>query len=86
MTTAVSAMGSGTGGAIATPSYAPVDGAYGIASPNTSSNMMGDLLYDNSGFVGNPLHSFFDNGMSGYFEPGLPVVPFGMFLGAGVSG
>jgi hypothetical protein len=48
--------------------------------------MMGDMLYDNSGLPGNPLNSFFTNGMGGYFEPGLPVVPFGNFMGAQVSG
>ena len=47
---------------------------------------MGDILYDNSGFPGNPLNSFFTNGQGGYFEPGLPVMPFGLFMGAAVSG
>jgi hypothetical protein len=65
---------------------APVDGAGGIATYNTDSNMMSDFLYDNSGLVGNPLNQFFTNGMGGYFEPGLPVIPFGEFMGAQVSG
>jgi hypothetical protein len=79
-------MGAGTGGAIATPPNKPTDGVYGITDYNYSAILMGDELYDNSGLSGNPLHSFFDNGMGGYFEPGQPVVPFGMFLGAAVSG
>lgn len=47
---------------------------------------MGIFLYDNSGFRGNPLNPFFTNSTGGYFEPGLPVKPFGEFLGVGVSG
>ena len=47
---------------------------------------MGMFLYDNSGFLGNPLNSFFTNGQGGYFEPGLPVRPFGLFQGVVVSG
>jgi hypothetical protein len=78
--------GSGTGGAVTVPTVKPVDGAYGIANFNSDSNMMGDLLYDNSGFVGNPLNSFFTNGQGGYFEPGLPVHPFGIVTGVTVSG
>jgi hypothetical protein len=89
--------GSGTGGAIAIPPgsasgwttfpVTPFDGQYGPASYNTDNNMMGDLLYDNSGHCpDNPLCSFFTNGMGGYFEPGLPVKPFGLFMGAAVSG
>ncbi len=79
-------MGAGTGGAITAPPTWPNDGQYGMATMNNGSTLMGDVLYDNSGFVGNPLHSFFDNGMGGYFEPGLPVKPFGQFMGAAVSG
>jgi hypothetical protein len=86
MTAAFASMGAGTGGAIATPPNKPTDGTYGITDSGYSAILMGDELYDNSGFVGNPLHSFFDNGMGGYFEPGLPVRPFGLFLGAAVSG
>jgi hypothetical protein len=65
---------------------APLDGWGGIATYNTDSNMFGDLLYGNEGLPGNPLSSFFSNGFGGYFEPGLPVVPFGQFMGAQVSG
>jgi hypothetical protein len=75
----------GTPGTVQTI-VAPVDGFGGIATYNTDSNMMGDMLYDNSALPGNPLNSFFTNGMGGYFEPGLPVVPFGNFMGAQVSG
>ena len=86
MTTAVSAMGAGTGGAITAPTINPTDGVWGIGTYNTGATLTGDELYDNSGLVGNPLNSFFSNGMGGYFEPGLPVRPFGLFLGAQVSG
>ena len=86
MTTALAAMGAGTGGAIAPLPIQPTDGVYGIATYNTGAVLYGDELYDNSGLVGNPLHSFFDNGMGGYFEPGMPVTPFGLFLGARVGG
>ncbi len=85
-TTTIPAMGGGSGGAIAVPPVWPNDGGYGIATLNNGATLMGDLLYDNSGFPGNPLNSFFTNGMGGYFEPGLPVKPFGQFLGAKVSG
>ena len=76
----------GTGGAIATIPLAPLEGHGGIATYNTDSNTMGMFLYDNSGEGGNPLNSFFTNGMGGYFEPGLPLRPFGSFQGAAVSG
>jgi hypothetical protein len=65
---------------------APVEGQGGIATYNTDSNTMGMFLYDNSGEPGNPLNPFFTNGMGGYFEPGLPLRPFGNFQGAAVSG
>jgi hypothetical protein len=47
---------------------------------------MGMFLYDNSGEPGNPLNPFFTNGSGGYFEPGLPLRPFGEFQGVAVSG
>jgi hypothetical protein len=78
--------GAGTGGAITAPVVAPIAGAYGIATYNTDSELMGELLYDNSGFPGNPLNQFFTNSFGGYFEPGLPVMPWGNFLGSAVSG
>jgi hypothetical protein len=55
-----------------TAPLAPVDGFGGIATLGTHMNMLGDLLYDNSGAPGNPLNPFFTNGFGGYFEPGLP--------------
>ena len=76
----------GSGGTIPTISLAPLEGVGGIATYNTDSNTMGLFLYDNSGEPGNPLNSFFTNGQGGYFEPGLPVRPFGEFQGAAVSG
>lgn len=76
----------GTGGSVGPLTVAPLEGQGGISTYNTDSNTMGMFLYDNSGFVGNPLNSFFTNGMGGYFEPGLPLRPFGMFQGAAVSG
>ena len=54
MTTALAAMGAGTGGAIAALSIQPTDGVYGIATYNTGATLYGDELYDNSGLVGNP--------------------------------
>ena len=57
----------------------------GIAT-YTTDTIFGTFLYDNSGFVGNPDNQFFTNGQGGYFEPGLPVRPFGAFQGAVVSG
>jgi hypothetical protein len=67
-------------------SRCPLEGAGGIGTYNTDSNTMGMFLYDNSGFPGNPLNQFFTNGTGGYFEPGLPLRPFGEFQGAAVSG
>jgi len=77
----------GSGASIPTIALAPFEGVGGIGTYNTDSNTMGMFLYDNSGFSGNPLHSFFaDQPGTGYFEPGLPVRPFGNFMGASVSG
>jgi hypothetical protein len=78
--------GSGTGAIIPTIQVAPLEGLGGIGTYNTDSNTMGMFLYDNSGEPGNPLNSFFSNGQGGYFEPGLPVRPFGSFQGEAVSG
>jgi hypothetical protein len=76
----------GTPGSVTIP-LAPVEGLGGVATFNTDANMFGDMLYDNSGLPGNPLNSFFSCAVSsGYCEPGLPVKPFGLFLGAAVSG
>jgi hypothetical protein len=84
-TVPLTAIGAGTGGSV-TITLAPSDGQPGIATLGTDNNMLGDLLYDNSGLVGNPLNPFFTNGFGGYFEPGLPVQPWGNYLGAAVSG
>jgi hypothetical protein len=82
----ITALGAGTGGAIQAIPTAPIEGIGGIATFNTDSNLMGVLMYGNEGEVGNPLNSFFTNGQGGYFEPGVPVQPWGDFLGAAVSG
>jgi hypothetical protein len=76
----------GGSGASISIALAPVEGDGGIGTFNTDENTMGMFLYDNTGFPGNPLNSFFTNGQGGYFEPGLPVRPIGNFLGAAVSG
>jgi hypothetical protein len=76
----------GSGAVIPAIALAPVEGAGGIGTFNTDSNTMGMFLYDNTGFPGNPLNSFFTNGLGGYFEPGLPVGTFGQGMGAAVSG
>ena len=86
MTASLAAMGAGTGGSVTQPVTWPTDGVGGMATVNNSNDYMGDFLYDNSGFPGNPLNSFFTNGQGGYFEPGLPIKPFGQFLGAQASG
>ena len=82
----ITALGAGTGGAIQVIPTAPIEGIGGIANFNTDSNLMGVLMYGNEGEVGNPLNSFFTNGQGGYFEPGVPVQPWGDFLGTAVSG
>lgn len=80
--------GTGGSGNVTAIVNQPIDGVGGIATNVTDGNMMGDLLYDNSGISGNPLNPFFTDGEggTGYREPGLPVVPFGGFMGAQVSG
>lgn len=85
-TVPLTALGGGTGGAIAAIPLAPLEGLGGIGTYNTDTNTMGTFIYDNSGFPGNPLNSFFTNGQGGYFEPGLPLRPFGIFQGVAVSG
>jgi hypothetical protein len=85
-TVPITGFSGGTLGSINTIPLAPVEGFGGIGTYNTDSNTMGMFLYDNSGEPGNPLYSFFTNGQGGYFEPGLPVRPFGLFQGAVVSG
>jgi hypothetical protein len=78
----------GTGG---TPGNIVVNAGHlagfgGLMTYNDDTNDMGLELYDNAGITGNPDASFFSNPAGGYFEPGLPVKPFGAFQGAGVSG
>jgi hypothetical protein len=82
----LTALGSGSGGAIGALPIAPTESVGGIGTINSDSNTMGMFLYDNSGFPGNPLNAFFTNGQGGYWEPGLPLRPFGEFQGAAVSG
>jgi hypothetical protein len=76
----------GTPGSIGPVTVFPVDAWGGIATYGSDSNMIGSMMYDNSGIPGNPLNPFFTNNYGGYYEPGLPVHPWGHFLGAGVSG
>jgi hypothetical protein len=77
----------GSGGSITTPPVGPIEGVGGIATYDSDDNMMGTLLYDNSGLSGNPLAGKFGlpNG-TGVEAPGLTVQPFGMRRGAKVSG
>ena len=82
----LTALGAGTGGAIAAIRVAPVEGSGGIGTFNTDSNTMGMFLYDNSGEPGNPLNSVLYQRDGGLFQPGLPLRPFGQFQGAVVSG
>ena len=74
-----------TGASISIP-LAPLEGIGGVGTMTTDSNTMGLFLYDNTGFPGNPLNPFYTNGMGGYFEPGNPLRPSGMFQGLVVSG
>jgi hypothetical protein len=85
-TVPITGFSGGTLGSVNTIQLAPLEGEGGIATYNTDSNTMGMFLYDNSGEPGNPFSSFFTNGQGGYFEPGLPVRPFGLFQGEAVSG
>jgi hypothetical protein len=76
----------GSGASIGDAPLAPTDGVAGIGTYNTDSNWMGDDPYGNEGLPGNPLNMFFTNGFGGYFEPGMPLTPIGLYLGAQVSG
>jgi hypothetical protein len=76
----------GTGAVIPTFSISPLEGVGGLGTYNSDNNMAGAQLYGNEGLPGNPLNPFFTNSMGGYWEPGLPVVPFGNFVGVQVSG
>ena len=85
-TVPITGFSGGTLGSVGTIQLAPPEGEGGVGTYNTNSNTMGMFLYDNSGEPGNPLNPFFTNGQGGYFEPGLPVRPFGLWQGDGVSG
>jgi hypothetical protein len=76
----------GTGGSITTPPIGPLEGVGGIATYDTDNNLMGTMLYDNSGVAGNPNAGAFALPASGLESPGLPVRPWGMRRGAAVSG
>lgn len=82
----VTCTGGSCGGVVPTIQLAPFEGAGGIGTYNSNSNTQGTFIYDNSGEGSNQLNPFFTNGQGGYFEPGLPLRPFGSFQGAGVSG
>jgi hypothetical protein len=77
--------GGGTG-AMVQLLVGPTEGYPGIGTVNTDQNLMGLLLYDNSGMPGGHTNPFFTNGHGGYFEPGPPAKTFGEFQGVGVSG
>ena len=82
-------MGSGTGGAVTAMTHGPNEGQGGVQTFVGDSNLMGVLLYDNSGEPGNPLNSYFANPAAGptrYFEPGLPAKFGSLALGVRVSG
>ena len=76
----------GTVGSVNVIPLNPVEGTGGVGTYNTDNNTMGMFLYDSSGKPGGPLNQFFGNGMGGYWEPGLPVRPFGQWQALGVSG
>jgi hypothetical protein len=75
----------GSGAVIPTFPISPFEGVGGLATYNSDNNMTGAQLYGNEGLPGNPLNPFFTNSMGGYWEPGLPVIPFGNFEGVQVS-
>ena len=66
----------------------PFEGFGGVATNATDTNFKNIILYDNTMLPGNPLSTFQANcpTSTGYCEPGLTVMPFGLFLGAQVSG
>lgn len=82
----------GSGGAIAvvpllwSTGVTTPEGVGGIGTNDSDTNLMGTLLYDNSGVVGNPLQHMFDLPAGGQESPGLPVRPFGMRRGPAVGG
>ena len=65
-----------------TLTYGPNEGQGGYETFGDDSNMMGVLLYDNSGEPGNPLNSYSPirpTDHTSYFEPGLPVKTSGIW-------
>ena len=58
------AIGAGSGGAITTLKLAPPEGVGGVGTNTTDNNMLGAMIYDNSGLPGNPLNSVFTTGFT----------------------
>ena len=83
----VPASAGGTPGTVTVP-YGAFEGFGGMGTPATDNNLKSIGVYDNTMLPGNPLSPFQANcpTASGYCEPGLEAVPFGLFLGAQVSG
>ena len=83
-------IGSGSGGAITALTQGPNEGQGGVVTTGSNNNTTGVQLYDNSCEPGNPLATLnvgcVAPATNTYFEPGLPVVPWGQFYGAAVSG
>ena len=80
-------IGAGSSGALGSLTAVTIEGLAGIDTYNADNNTTGTMLYDNSGEPSNPLNAIFAAPATGtYFEPGLPVIPFGQYYGAGVSG
>ena len=77
----------GTPGFITVP-YGAFEGFGGFSTPANDNNLKSIGPYDNTMIPGNPLAPFqaFCTTASGYCEPGLAAEPFGLFLGAMVSG
>ena len=77
----------GTPGTVTVP-YGNFEGFGGMGTEATDNNLKSVGVYDNTMIPGNPLSSFqyLCTTASGYCEPGLEAVPFGLFLGAQVSG
>ena len=78
---------SGTPGTVTIP-YGNFEGFGGIGTEANDNNVKSLGVYDNTMIPGNPLSSFqyLCTTASGYCEPGLEAVPFGLWLGSFVSG
>ena len=83
----VPASAGGTPGTVTVP-YGAFEGFGGMGTPATDNNLKSIGVYDNTMIPGNPLAPFqrLCTTASGYCEPGLAAEPFGLFLGAQVSG